>query len=311
MKEILFSIAIPAYKKRYLAEAIDSVLHQSYSYFEIVVVDDCSPEDLGEVVGQFDDPRVHYYRNKTNCGAVNVVENWNICLNYCQGDYVICMGDDDRLLPNCLSEYLILMNKYPNLSVYHALTEIIDDDSKVVDLQQCRPEYETAYSLAWHRWTSRYKQYIGDFCFEVSTLKNDGGFYKLPLAWASDDITAVRAAINSGIANTQVPCFQYRVNVLSISKAKWFTEKYEAVLLEKVWYESFLSNNYCKTELDSLFMSLMKSLLPSFINRKIKKIITLDIESNPFHIFKWLQKKHWNEIDFRTVFFGLLRSLRI
>lgn len=105
---MLFSVLIPAYKGQYLEEAIASVVAQTYSDWELVIVNDASPEDLTSIVNRFDDSRIRYYENKQNCGAENVVDNWNICLSYAQGDYVICMGDDDRLLPNCLQEYATL-----------------------------------------------------------------------------------------------------------------------------------------------------------------------------------------------------------
>ena len=98
-----FSITIPAYKTRFLDEAIHSVIAQTYQDWQLVIVDDCSPEDLKSIVEPYlADSRVEYYRNEKNCGAVDVVDNWNICLSHCTGDYVICMGDDDRLLPCCL-----------------------------------------------------------------------------------------------------------------------------------------------------------------------------------------------------------------
>lgn len=75
-----FSILLPAYKKKYLYECIESCLAQTYSDFEIIIVDDASPEDLKAVVGQFSDIRIRYYRNEKNCGALHVVDNWNICL---------------------------------------------------------------------------------------------------------------------------------------------------------------------------------------------------------------------------------------
>ena len=78
----LFTIAIPAYKKAFLHEAIDSCIKQTYNNLEIVIVDDASPENLASVSTQFTDPRIRHYRNEKNCGAVNVVDNWNICLSY-------------------------------------------------------------------------------------------------------------------------------------------------------------------------------------------------------------------------------------
>lgn len=87
-----------------------------------------------------------------------------------------------------------MMGKYPGLGLYHAWTEIIDEKSRFHFIQASWPEYESAYSLLWNRWSSNRAQFIGDFLFEVSTLKRNGGFYKLPLAWCSDEISAMIAA---------------------------------------------------------------------------------------------------------------------
>lgn len=142
-----FSITIPAYKKSYLSEAIESCLAQSYRDFELIIVDDASPEDLASVVNSFTDSRIRYYRNEKNYGAVNVVDNWNRCLEYAQGDYIICMVDDDKLLPCCLDEYSRLIEKYPGLGVYHAWTEIIDENGDFNNITAARCEYESVYSF--------------------------------------------------------------------------------------------------------------------------------------------------------------------
>ena len=184
-----FSITVPAYKAQFLKECIDSILAQTYPNFELIIVNDASPEDLDLIVNAYSDNRIRYYKNKVNCGAVNVVDNWNKCLEYATGDYLICMGDDDMLAPDCLTEYLQLMKCYPDLDIYHGRTEIINEHTKFYMLQEARPKYESVYSLIWHRWKGR-AQFIGDFLFRVQALKEKGGFYKLPLAWASDDISA-------------------------------------------------------------------------------------------------------------------------
>ena len=266
-----FTIAIPAFKAKFLHEAIDSCLWQSYSNLEIVIVDDASPENLATVVNQFSDPRIMYYRNEKNCGAVNVVDNWNICLSYAKGDYIICMGDDDKLLPNCLEEYVKLMDKYPGLGVYHAWTEIIDEKSQFSTLQQPRPEFESALSLAWNRWNGRDRQYIGDFCFEVKRLRTNGGFYKLPMAWGADDISAIIAAKDTGIANTQTICFQYRVNKLTISKTGASSVKLDALQQEKEWFVKFVTEMKCSVNLPDVdkkyLLCLDRELLERFKQR--------------------------------------------
>lgn len=238
----MISVTIPAYKTAFLREAIASVCAQIYDDWELIIVDDASPEDIKSVVDQFKDKRIRYYRNEKNCGAVDVVDNWNICLNYCRGEYVICMGDDDMLPQEALMEYSRLMTKYPGLNVYHALTEVVNERGEVIARQRQRPEFQTAEELILHRWSGDI-QFIGDFCYSVSHLKEMGGYYKLPLAWASDDITAVRAAEATGIANTQKACFLYRENVQSITSSRNNGLKLEAKACERRWYLNFFQRH--------------------------------------------------------------------
>lgn len=220
-----FSITIPAYKQKYLSEAIESCLAQTYQEFEVIIVDDASPEDLKSVVDKFDDTRIRYYRNEKNCGALNVVDNWNICLSYATGDYVICMGDDDKLLPNCLETYASLMEKYPNLSIYHGLTEIIDENSEVSNIQEARPEREGVFSMINGRLRNHRLQYIGDWAMSRERLNQMHGYVKKPMAWGSDDLTAYQLALQNGVANSQITIFQYRVSSLTISNSGHYREK--------------------------------------------------------------------------------------
>lgn len=132
-EDIRFSVTVPAYKAQYLGECIDSILAQTYKNFEVIIVNDHSPQDLDSIVEKYDDPRIRYYKNEVGFGAEHVVGNWDKCLEYAQGEYLICMGDDDKLLPTCLENYVVLINKYPTLDVYHARTEIIDENSNLMD----------------------------------------------------------------------------------------------------------------------------------------------------------------------------------
>ncbi len=261
--DILFSVVVPTYKSFFLKECIDSILLQSYTNFELIIVNDASPENIDEIVSSYSDERIKYYVNEKNCGAVDVVDNWNKCLEYSSGNYIICMGDDDKLLPNCLSEYAELIRKHPNLGVYHAWTEIIDEKSAFYELQSPRPEWESCMSLLWNRWNWRNRQYIGDFCFSVPVLKEIGGFIKFPLAWASDDITAVKCAQFGGVANTQTLCFQYRQNRYTISSVGKTDCKLEAVNLEKKWYVSFLKDygKYIEDSVPDNFLDTEKKIL--------------------------------------------------
>ena len=235
-----FSILIPTYKDRFLKDCIESVLNQTYDDFEIIIVNDASPYDIDSVVTKYVDSRIHYFRNEIGFGAEKVVGNWNKCLSFAKGDYVICMGDDDMLLKNCLQDYAVLIEKYPYLDVFHGRSEIVDENAKLKELQESRPEWESAYSVLYHQCHCHRRQFIGDFLFRTEALRQEGGFYKLPYAIYSDNITGLRAAENKGVANTQNIVFQYRKNSHTITGNPQYKEFAMDALLAYHWYYKFL-----------------------------------------------------------------------
>lgn len=248
---IKFSILIPAYKAQFLGKCIESVLAQTYTNFEVIIVNDASPQDLYTIVKLYNDERIKYYCNEVGFGAYNVVDNWNKCLEYASGDFVICMGDDDMLLPECLEKYVYIIRKYPLLDVYHARTILIDENDKYVGVVHSRAEFESKLEFMRHRMDG-YLQFIGDFCFRTTALIECGGFIKKPLAWGSDDLTVYKMIGEKGIANIANASFLYRINMNSISS----DSNVEVKLLSNVdtidWIKNDLKNMACKSAEDRL-----------------------------------------------------------
>lgn len=285
-----FSIIIPAYKINYLKEAIESVVNQTFEDFELLIFDDCSPHDIKSLANEYlADKRVRYFRNKSNYGAERLVDNWNNALSYCKGDYVICMGDDDRLTPNSLEIYADLISKYPEISVFHGQTEVIDENGNITEYLEPRFEKESVWQLIYYRWAGLGRQqFVGDFCYNRETLTKDGGFYNLPLAWGSDDITACIAASKNGIVNSQDTCFQYRKNRHTISNSENADIKIKALLLQRKWYEDFLIKQEPMTEKERVMQSLLQQLLPQHFEFHTKIIICDNMKTNKCRLFHWL-----------------------
>ena len=306
-----FSVTIPAYKAKYLKECIDSILSQTYTDFELIIVNDASTEDLDSIVSSYTDNRIHYFKNEKNCGAVNVVDNWNKCLSYASGDYIICMGDDDRLCPNCLEEYVKLIERHPGLHIYHAWTEIIDENSKIVRIQEARPEREGVYSMMWCRWLSRI-QFIGDFLFDRKQLLKNGGFYKLPLAWTSDDISTYIAAQKTGIANMQVPGFQYRVNSQTISKTGNIGIKLKATIQEENWYKEFLTLEQTETNLpEAIYRQMLIERLPRMMAKKRVYTIASDMANNGLcKAFSYWKKRNEYHLNTKLIAYAMIEALK-
>lgn len=276
-----FSITIPAYKQNYLYEAIESCLAQTYKDFELIIVDDASPEDLKSVVDRCQDSRIRYYRNEKNCGALHVVDNWNICLGYTKGDYVICMGDDDCLLPNCLEEYSKLIDKYPDLDIYHGMTEIIDENGNVTNMQEARPEREGMYSMISGRLRNSRLQYIGDWLFKRTALEQLNGYVNMPMAWGSDDLTAYTIAKNKGVANTQIPVFQYRISSLTISNSGHYREKSKVQFDVLNQVEVLLKNGEGMVDgIEDVFRKSMLDKMPEQKRLAVGSYMRSDMRSN-------------------------------
>ena len=284
-----FSITIPAYKRKYLKEAMASVLAQTYQDYELIIVDDCSPEDLRSVVGQFKDSRIRYYRNDKNCGAENVVDNWNICLGYCTGEWVICMGDDDLLMPDCLEEYAKSIIVHPELDVFHTRVRQIDEEGNLIRLCQDRPEISSAYGNIIHYLEGRH-QYIVDFCFNVDRLRREGGYYKVPYAWGSDNLTAFIVGTPKGVYNIQKPTCCYRVNRYSIGRSGGDRIKLKAILMAEKWLRKYVSDQTPRNEFDKDELETILYLIPDYLRNFQCFHISHDIMANRSAIFYWLRE---------------------
>lgn len=101
----MITVVTPTYNRhQYLKKAIDSVLAQTYTDFEMIVVDDnpVGSEErklTEEVIKGITDPRVHYVQNKKNLGGAG---SRNVAIDMAKGEYVAFLDDDDMYLPDRL-----------------------------------------------------------------------------------------------------------------------------------------------------------------------------------------------------------------
>lgn len=278
-----FSVIIPSYRSRYLRMAIESVLSQTYTDFELIIVDDCSPEDITSIVEDFSDPRIHYYRNKKNYGAENLVDNWNACLSYCTGDYMICMGDDDILPPHSLEEYQKVIIQYPNVSVIHGWTNIIDSDSHITDILQQHPTHESVYGFMLRLWKGD-DIFAGNILYKVDTLRGKGGFVKMPMAWHSDHLTAFLCAGSNGVAATSRLAFSYRRHSRTISMSSaCMHQKLEADFKTQRWLKEYFDEASFTTEEEQMQLSAAIGFLPRIFELSICRTISESNRRSPLH----------------------------
>ena len=229
MTQPQLSFVLPAWKGLYLKDAITSILAQTNPAWELVIVDDCSPEPLQEIVDSFKDTRIRYIRNERNLGGENLVRQWNHSISFAVGDYIVLAADDDLYRPSFCEEVLCLAKKYPQVDLIHSSVEQIDQDGEHLWDDSILPEFTNKYEyLNW--WlTGRSFTCIGNFAFKRTALLEMGGFMDFPCAFGSDIATPISLSQN-GVANTQemLFCFRQSKQHLSADQSR-FKEKLDAI----------------------------------------------------------------------------------
>ena len=126
------TVAMPVYNgEGYVHLAIQSVLDQTYSDFELLIVDNCSTDGTLEVVKAFSDPRIRLHVNSSNLGMVG---NWNRSVELATGEYIKFLSHDDLLDTTCLEEQIagFMRHKQENIGIVTCKKKIINKDGKKV-----------------------------------------------------------------------------------------------------------------------------------------------------------------------------------
>ncbi len=122
----LVSIITPTYNcATFISRTIRSVLAQSYTDWEMIIVDDCSTDNTARIVAQFNDPRISYHCLEHNSGAA---EARNMALRLAKGRWIAFLDSDDLWLPAKLEKQIAFMQKNSYAFTYHTYSEIDEND---------------------------------------------------------------------------------------------------------------------------------------------------------------------------------------
>ncbi len=119
----LVSICIPAYKQPLLLKkAIESVLIQSYTNYEIIVSDDTPDESVKKVIEEFNEPKICYFKNEEPLGSP---ENWNNAIHQAKGNYIKVLHHDDHFTSKeSLQKFVFALENEPTASLAFCYSDI-------------------------------------------------------------------------------------------------------------------------------------------------------------------------------------------
>ena len=125
----LVSVLMPVYNaQKYLAQAIESILSQTYSHFELVIIDDGSTDGSADIIRSFHDKRIVFVENP---GNLKIIATLNRGIDLCRGKYIARMDADDVSMPDRLEKQVRYMEQNPQVALCGSWVRLTNADGKV------------------------------------------------------------------------------------------------------------------------------------------------------------------------------------
>lgn len=142
----LVSVIMPAYNaEKYIGDAIESVLNQTYQNYELIIIEDSSSDKTWEVITKYkDNLKIRYYKNNENKG---IAYSTNMGIEMAKGKYIALLDDDDIATPNRLQLQVTYMESHRSVDILGGRTKIIDERGNIIRASSI-PRYNSQYIKA-------------------------------------------------------------------------------------------------------------------------------------------------------------------
>ncbi len=217
----LVTIGIPTFNRsKYLKQALESALNQTYLNIEVIVSDNASTDDTQEIMKQYlSNPKIKYLRQKENIG---IPANWNVCLNNANGKYFLLLSDDDILEREAVK---ILIEKFEDKRVVmsycnHTIINGNGDPIEEINKKFNPKELESGNKFILKRFKGKSGGTPSSELFITEILRRHGGYPNEPQG-AADMAAELILATEGFVAYDKRKLIRYRVhkanNVKNIS----------------------------------------------------------------------------------------------
>jgi glycosyltransferase involved in cell wall biosynthesis len=211
---------VPCYKLGHLLkECVDSILAQTYTDFEVLIMDDCSPDQTPEVARSFHDPRVRHIRNEPNVGHL---ANYNKGIRMARGKYVWLISADDRVLrPDVLQKYVAVLDTHTSVGyVCSSAVEIRNGQYTSVVAYSAHKDRDTIYGG--HQFLSKLlysNSVVAASVMVRKTCYDTLGVFPLDLPYAGDWYLWCLFSLYHNVAYVSEPSVGYRIHERSMTES--------------------------------------------------------------------------------------------
>ncbi len=208
------SVVMSVYNgEQYLHPAIESILSQIFTDFELIIIDDASVDRSWEIISEYaiHDDRVKLHQNKKNIG---LTKSLNKAIQSVQGEYIARQDADDTSLPERLEKQVAYLDEHHEIGLLGTAYYVIDMHGQRLVMHR-QPETDTKI-----RWQSLFHN---TFChssvmFRRSLINNNQQFYDESLRYSQDYGLWTRLLKITNAANLQEPLVSFRVHESSIQE---------------------------------------------------------------------------------------------
>ena len=190
------AIVIPAYKSTFLAAALDSIAAQTCKDFTLYIGDDCSPNNLGEIVDRYRDKiNLVYKRFDNNLGGKDLVAQWERCIDMTQGEeWIWLFSDDDLMEARCVEEFYKTIKDNPQAGLVHFNIMAIYGKEEKEKKFSLFPKYVTAKEYLDNKLKGKFVSFVVEFVVRRNVFYESGRFENFDLAWGSDFVSWIKFA---------------------------------------------------------------------------------------------------------------------
>ena len=207
-----FSVIIPLYNKApYVRKAVESIIGQTYSDWELVVVDDCSSDGSGDIVASFTDSRIRLVRLEEN-GGVGAARNLGVAET--TAPFICFLDADDWWEPTFLEEMAGLVERHPSAGIYGTSYYIVKNGKKrlaPIGVDERFTEGEINYCQVYAK-TLCMPLWTGAVCMPRAVFKKQSGF-PIGIKLGEDFLLWIHIALKHPVILLNKPLSNYNQDV--------------------------------------------------------------------------------------------------
>lgn len=256
----LVSVLLPAYNaEEYISEAIQSILNQTFTDFELIIINDGSTDNTEKEIRKFTDSRIRYLKNNEN---IRLIATLNKGIHLAKGKFIARMDADDISLPERLMKQVNFMNKNTDIGLLGTWFRTFNregDTNKIVNyaVDDARIRIKHLYQIHLCHGTAMFRK---------STISKCNLLFDAKYKHAEDYEFWIRLQKITKFANLPFVLYKVRLNPNSVSVKYNGTQiKNTDLVIQKYW-------KYIGVEISNLDVNLVKSIFYSDFNLSYKQL---------------------------------------